>query len=155
MFLFIPFYGGYGIEILKQGAPVIILGFNVEQRLFGKESGLNRHIKLDGIIYQIIGINKKVNDIYEDKADGVNNIAFVPYTASGLGYNQKVGEPIFAVAKGNDLDAAIRQLRSYFDTNYDPEINMNIKSALSTITEVDHNFNNRFMVMVFLPEQFC
>lgn len=70
-------FGNYEIERgrlitpteVDRGRPVVIIGFDVADRLFGEEDPIDKYIKVAGVHYRVVGVHAKKGSIFGQSQD--------------------------------------------------------------------------------------
>ncbi|MEW5817775.1 MAG: ABC transporter permease, partial [Spirochaetota bacterium] len=144
-------------EDIVQGNPVLVLGHELAKRLFTDGTALNRRIRLNGIVYTVIGI--LVPERYRESEN--DSMAFAPYPVPGLrfpkgkkggvayGFGSQSLVLTFGVKATAHLKQAVGQLTAYFTRQYG-EDNFTITPRWDQAKENQKKHNRLFVVIGFL-----
>ena len=111
---------------------VAVIGFLLNEKLFGEESALGKKVKVDGKSYEIIGILGKKNPDYDESL-------IIPYTTTLDSFDNATILSIGAKAKKDvDFDEAMRQVEMSLlrDMDSDEFTVMTQKDILESIDSI-------------------
>lgn len=145
--------GGRFIDIydVNNNRPVIYIGSDLQQTLFGNKSALGQQVTISGLPFTVIGVLQQM----PDTGDWYNNIALIPYTtATELWGDTDINSFIVLPADMNNSQTLQTSIISYFSDllGFDPSD----QSAMSVfdLTQI-YQFFNWFFLSIEIFLGFC
>ncbi len=126
-------------------APVVVIGFNLERRLFGGEEALGRQVNLGGRRLTVIGVGEKFDTTFVDDDDMFKEMAgaYIPWTvyrdmfgrANSISYMlAKAVTPEMSIDAEDEAKARFKQAHNNIG---DTEINNIGKEMIKERAEID------------------
>lgn len=140
-------YGRNLSEIdLENKTKVCVIGYEINQQLYGGQNSLGKTLKIGGDEYKIIGILEKQGS---SMGTIIENIVIVPISVSkSLGSDTKLQELYVKVENEENIDKVIQRLKNYLVSKLQMlEDKFNVTSEAKSL-EAMSNVNNTFSMLL-------
>jgi putative ABC transport system permease protein len=106
----------FGDDAVKEKASVAVIGYKVNQKLFGQSSGLGEKISVNGRKFKVVGVLPKSGQV---AFNDVDTLVLIPYTTAltylkgGNHFNEfivRVDDPINLKRTEKDVEYTLREL---------------------------------------------